>query len=107
MNITRTRKLEEVPFRLFRSVLTSHPMHVRQCTPSVQSRLFPRINDLSTLFAHGQTDGKRWGGKRKGGRNQRERERWLTRFKEEGDCSTKCVIHVGGVINRTNQIVCL
>ena len=39
--------------------------------------------------------------------NQRERELWLTRFKEERDCSSKCVICLGGVINRTNQIVCL
>ena len=39
--------------------------------------------------------------------NQRERERWQPRFKEERDCSSKCVIYLGGVINQTNQIVCL
>ena len=42
-----------------------------------------------------------------GTHGQRERERWLTRFKEERDCSSKCVVYLGGVINRTNQIVCL
>ena len=41
------------------------------------------------------------------GPDQRERERWLTGFKEERDCSSKCVIYLGGVITRTNQIVCL
>ena len=38
--------------------------------------------------------------------DQRERERRLTRFKEERDCSSICVTYLGGVINRTDQIVC-
>ena len=37
----------------------------------------------------------------------REREHWQLRFKEEWDCSSKCVRLLGGVINQTNQIVCL
>ena len=41
------------------------------------------------------------------GADQRERERWQPRFKEDRDCSSKCVRLLGGVINWTNQIVCL
>ena len=39
--------------------------------------------------------------------DQRERELWQPRFKEERDCSSKCVRLLGDVINRANQIVCL
>ena len=40
------------------------------------------------------------------GCDQRERERWQPIcLKEERDCISKCVILLGGVINRTNQIV--